>query len=73
MERIEQTIVLDRQAFDLYPLGHAKQLASLTQLASDLWHCHNKLGGMVDLEEATVFSREALVLLPAVRPDRPFA
>ena len=43
---------------------------SFTYLAAYLSHRYGQLGGMGDLEEAVVFSREALVLCPQGHPDR---
>ena len=67
---IDEAIVLDREALDLCHPSHPERSATLTQLASHLWHRYQQLGGIDDLNMAIVFDRDALVLCPPGNPLR---
>ena len=67
---IDEAIVLDREALELFPPGHPVQSMSLNSPAAGLFTRYKHLGKMEDLDEAIVLGREALELYPPGHADR---
>ena len=70
MEDLDEAIVLDREALNLFPQGHHDRSTSLSNIADHLSSQYKQLGAMEDLDEAIGLVREALDLCLHGHPDR---
>lgn len=67
---LDQGIVFDREALELYPPGRLKRSISLTNLSIHLSGRYDQLGATVDLEVAIDLSRGRLDLFPIGHPGQ---
>ena len=70
MEDLDEAIVLDQEALNLFLQGHHDQSTSLSNIADHLSSRYKQLRAMEDLDEAIGLVREALDLCPHGHPDR---
>jgi CHAT domain-containing protein len=71
LEGIHSSVLLQRQALQLTPVGHPRRPANLNNLGNSLRFRFERLGAEADLDEAISSQREAVELAPEDDQDLP--